>query len=431
MPTGKPRSLITPRLLLYNRVVKRLFCVLLFGLFAAANAATAAAAATPVSVTITTSSCRLTPARVPAGAVQFAITNRSQTTQRFLIGGRSSTAIGAGRRGRFSVTLGEPSVYPYRCVPKRGIVRRGSMRVARSVVIETDMAADDVMAILYLLGRPDVDVRAIAVDGTGEVHCPIGAAHARSVVEFAGRADIPVSCGRTTPLQGTHAFPITWRAGVDGFFRMPLPGPRAAPTAGTAEQLITTAVLSAPGLVDVLTLGPPTELAAALSASPALSGRIRAVTMMGGAVAVPGNLGAGGIPNAYAEWNFCIDPRAVNIVFRSGAPIRIVPLDATRFAPVSADVATRLSSSARASLVRRLILEWMLPAGSFDFWDPLAAAALVDPSVVTYSIKRLAVVESEGPEVGRVVETAGGPEVQTAVSADRARFEQSFVAALR
>src|SRR6476646_952575 len=52
----------------------------------------------------------------------------------------------------------------------------------RSVVIDTDVAADDWMAILYLLQRPDVDVKAITVTGTGEAHCDPGIKHALGLV---------------------------------------------------------------------------------------------------------------------------------------------------------------------------------------------------------------------------------------------------------
>ena len=75
----------------------------------------------------------------------------------------------------------------------------------RPVIIDTDMAGDDWLAILYLLNRPDVSVQAITVTGTGEAHCGPGIKHALSLTALAGQPDIPVSCGRETPLQGDHA----------------------------------------------------------------------------------------------------------------------------------------------------------------------------------------------------------------------------------
>jgi inosine-uridine nucleoside N-ribohydrolase len=58
------------------------------------------------------------------------------------------------------------------------------------------MAADDWLAILYLLGRPDVDVQAITVTGAGEAHCSAGTRNARGLVALAVRPEIPVACGR-------------------------------------------------------------------------------------------------------------------------------------------------------------------------------------------------------------------------------------------
>lgn len=52
------------------------------------------------------------------------------------------------------------------------------------------------MAILYLLSRPDVEIRAIAVDGDGEAHCPTGATNALSLVALVRKPRIPVGCGR-------------------------------------------------------------------------------------------------------------------------------------------------------------------------------------------------------------------------------------------
>ena len=190
------------------------------------------------------------------------------------------------------------------------------------------------------------------------------------------------------------------------------------------------ALLSAPDRVDVLTLGPPTELGAVLlGGREALKAKIRSVTMMGGAVGVPGNITwPPTIENPHAEWNFYVDPRAANVVFRSGLPITLVPLDATNDVPLNAAVAARLGRSPSAAFVRRLIKS-MPP--SLYFWDELAAAVLVEPAIGRYANMRLAVIEREGPQSGRTVRAADGARVRVTMSADRARFESSFASTLR
>jgi inosine-uridine nucleoside N-ribohydrolase len=311
------------------------------------------------------------------------------------------------------------------------MVRRGSLRVAHNVIVESDMDASDAMAILYLLSRGDVEVAAIVVDGDGEARCPIGATNALSLAALAGRPNLPVGCGRPLPLQGTHAFPTVWRDYVDRFFGLPPPSTPTRPPAATGEQVFRAALQSAPGRVEVLTLGPPTELAALLTADPALGGRIRSVTMMGGAVTVPGNITwPPGVGNPHAEWNFYIDPHAANVVFTSGLAITLVPLDATNSVPLNAAVAAQLGGSPAAAFVRRLI-ESQLPSSTLYFWDPFAAAVIVESTVAVYADKRLTVVEAEGPESGRVVEAAGGGQVRVALSGNRTRFETTFASTLR
>jgi inosine-uridine nucleoside N-ribohydrolase len=300
----------------------------------------------------------------------------------------------------------------------------------RNVIVETDMDASDAMALLYLLRRADVEVTAIVVDGDGEARCPIGATNALSLAALAGKPDIPVGCGRPRPLKGAHAFPKGWRDFTDNLWGLPRPARPARPPAGSGERVFRAALRSASGGVDVLTLGPPTELAAVLlHGGAALSAKIRSVTMMGGAVGVPGNITwPSTIKNPHAEWNFYVDPRAASIVFRSGLPITLVPLDATNDVPLNAAVAARLGRSPSAVFVRRLIKS-MPP--SLYFWDQLAAAVLVEPAIGRYANMRLAVIENEGPESGRTVRAADGARVRVTMSADRARFESSFASTLR
>jgi len=302
----------------------------------------------------------------------------------------------------------------------------------RNVIVETDMSASDAMALLYLLHRADVEVTAIVVDGDGEARCPRGATNALSLAALAGKPDIPVGCGRPRPLKGTHAFPKAWRDAADNLWGLPRPARPVHPPAGSGERVFRAALLSAPGRVDVLTLGPPTELGAVLlGGREALKAKIRSVTMMGGAVGVRGNITfPPTIKNPHAEWNFYVDPRAANVVFRSGLPITLVPLDATNDVPLNAAVAARLGRSPSAAFVRRLIKSFP-PSLELYFWDELAAAVLVEPAIGRYANMRLAVIEREGPESGRTVRAAGGARIRVTMSADRARFESSFASTLR
>ena len=89
------------------------------------------------------------------------------------------------------------------------------IKTPKPVIYDTDMAHEDVFSALFLLSHPNVDVRAITVTGTGEVHCGPGVEYALGLVALSGHEDIPVACGRETPLAGNHVFPAEWRKSAD------------------------------------------------------------------------------------------------------------------------------------------------------------------------------------------------------------------------
>lgn len=304
----------------------------------------------------------------------------------------------------------------------------------RDVVIDTDMAVDDWLAILYLLGRPEVDVLAITVAGTGESHCEPGIRNARALVALAGQPDIPVACGRETPLEGDHAFPAPWRESVDGLLGLSLPDGRNQSASGTAAELLGSTLGSSPDKVTLLTLGPLTNVGEALRESPDLADRIEATYVMGGAVGVGGNVaGSGvGIDNEFAEWNVYCDPLAAKLVLEADVRVALVPLDATNHAPVSVAFADRLagdSATPQAKFVSDVLsrMHDAVASGTYYFWDPLAAAVLVDESLSSFESASLSVVVDEGPESGRTTLAASGPASRYATSADAARFEQEFI----
>lgn len=303
----------------------------------------------------------------------------------------------------------------------------------RPVVIDTDMAPDDWLAILFLLGRPDVNVLAITVSGTGEGHCGPGVRNAIALIGLAGKTDIPVACGRETPLAGTHAFPEEWRARVDAHLGIPLATEPENPSRDSAFDLMASTLRASPEKVTVLTLGPLTNLADVLQQMPDLADRIGATFIMGGAVEVGGNVGASGlgINNIVAEWNVYVDPAAAKAVLEAGVRATLVPLDATNHAPLSEAFAARLagdagSPSAKFASDVLTRLRASIAVGYF-FWDPLAAAVLVDESLTAFESRGLSVVVDEGPESGRVITNPDGPASRFATTADLGRLETLLI----
>jgi len=306
----------------------------------------------------------------------------------------------------------------------------------RPVIVDTDMAPDDWMAILYLLQRSDLDVKAITVAGTGEAHCAQGVQNALKLAALAGKPAIPVACGRDTPLQGNRAFPDAWRDWADGLAGLSLPAGQQAASGGAVELLRAT-IAGLPGKVAIVALGPLTNLAEAFTADASLASRVDMVYIVGGAFRVPGNVGMSGfgIQNQAAEWNMYVDPHAAALTLRSGAPITFVPLDATNQVPLTKafyDRMTRDHAAPAATFVYQVLgkLSDRIGSGPYWFWDPLTAAICADESLATYTEQRVAVSEEEGPSVGATRFADSGARARIVVKVSRATFENQFLTVL-
>jgi inosine-uridine nucleoside N-ribohydrolase len=307
----------------------------------------------------------------------------------------------------------------------------------RSVIIDTDAGSDDLMAIAFLLSRPDIHVEAITIVN-GMAHVQAGGRNVLRLLALADRRDVHVYLGRETPLSGNAEFPAEWRRRSDDLPGVTLPEPARAIESQPAAEFLSKRLADTVHPVQMLTLGPLTNLAEAFSRTPRVARAIRQLVIMGGAIRVSGNLGDGGAfktDNSAAEWNMFIDPAAAKAVFASGAPIRLVPLDATQRVPIDMALLEQLQSRAEtpvAHFVAQILAtnRDFIRQGFYFAWDPLAAAALANPAVVTF--KPLAIDISDKPsELGRTVETKRRrANAQVAIDADVLRFRDVFMTAL-
>jgi pyrimidine-specific ribonucleoside hydrolase len=307
----------------------------------------------------------------------------------------------------------------------------------RAVIIDTDADADGLMAIAFLLSRPDIHVEAITIVN-GMAHVPAGGRNVLRLLALAGRNDIPVFLGRQSPLFGTAEFPAEWRAAADELPGITMPEPKRSVETRDAADFLLKRLLDAAHPVQVLALGPLTNLAEVFSHTPRAARTGRQLVIRGGAVRVSGNLGDGGLfrtDNTSAEWNMFIDPVATKIVFTSGAPIRLVPLDATQRVPVDMALFEQFQSRAGTPLAK--FVAQMLATdrdqirqGYYFARDSLAAAALANPAVVTF--RPLAIAISDKPEeLGRTVEIKSRrSNALVAIDADPLRFRDVFMIAL-
>ena len=300
----------------------------------------------------------------------------------------------------------------------------------RAVIVDTDMTSDDFMALLYLFNNPDFSVKAITVTGTGFSFCDAGVQAALGLLALTEYGDVPVSCWQETPLLGGDSpVPAEWRTTLETVESWGLPA-GGEPSAMNAVELFTTTVNDAAAPIEVLALGPLTNLAAAFNETPALVEKISRITIMGGAVDAPGSSVTE--ENTTAEWNIYCDPPAARIVFESGAPITLVALDATNDVPVTMDFLERLNavkSTPESEFVSMLLTNnsGSIEAGGYSFWDQLATVVMANPDLVTHTEREVTVVDREGAEYGHTKPVGNGPAIDVVTKPDVAAFEQQLI----
>jgi inosine-uridine nucleoside N-ribohydrolase len=217
------------------------------------------------------------------------------------------------------------------------------------VIIDTDPGIDDAAAIFLALGSGAVTVEALTtVFGNAEVEQ--STRNALKILEVSGRTDIPVHSGSARPLARDPTYGKMIHGG-NGLGDVEYTPPRATPAATGAVEAIISRVMSAPGEITLIALGPLTNVALALAAEPRLASRLRRVILMGGAVLTWGNV----TPAASA--NLFNDPEAARAVYRSGVSLVQVGLDVCRPTVITRSHLDRLRSakSAPAEFLLRIM----------------------------------------------------------------------------
>lgn len=184
---------------------------------------------------------------------------------------------------------------------------------------DTDLGVDDAVALLSIGKLPQLDLRGIsAVAGNAALHHTFE--NTRNVCSLAG-IQVPVYPGAEKPLFiPLHTAPLVH--GENGIGEVILP-PSDAPAETTlAWDALYAAAQAAQGELQVIAVGPLTNIAIALGKYPQLKTLLKRILIMGGAA-------KGGNVTPAAEFNIYADPHAAQIVFRSGLPIVMCGLDVT------------------------------------------------------------------------------------------------------
>ena len=251
----------------------------------------------------------------------------------------------------------------------------------RKVLIDTDTASDDAVALIMALRSPLVEVVAITVVA-GNVPVEQATRNALVAVELCGSV-VPVYMGAAKPLQRELEV-ATWFHGMDGLGDCGYAPVARKAEAGDAVDAIVAAVREHLG-IEVITLGPLTNLALALEREPGIVANISRCVVMGGAACCEGNV------TPAAEFNIWVDPEAARAVFLSGLQIEMVGWELSRYdaALDSADIegvlelktplaefAIRCNGRAREAYLEQT------GEHGISLPDPIAMAVLLQPELV-------------------------------------------------
>ncbi len=295
--------------------------------------------------------------------------------------------------------------------------------VARKIVIDTDCGVDDAIAIMIALASPaEVSVLGITTV-SGNVALDNVVDNVLRLLSFLGRSEIPVFRGASRPLvEPVHYAPDVH--GANGLGGVELPPARMTEQRERAPEGLARLARENPGLT-LLTLGPLTNIAIALTLYPELKDLVAEIVAMGGAVET-GNV------TRFAEFNFHADPEAVHSVLGAGIPLSLLTWDATLKVPHSEAELESLGmrSTASGKLVLDLqqgVLRFMEKARGVRATllpDPLTAAWLVDPGIAGRLLSTGLRMELGQNAMRGASVTQRGSGVRLILDIDKSRFDQ-------
>jgi purine nucleosidase len=317
----------------------------------------------------------------------------------------------------------------------------------RRFLIDTDTASDDAVALVMALRTPGVRVEAVTVV-SGNVPLTQATENALYTLELCGAADVPVFMGADRPLVRERAH-AQWFHGDDGFGNHNYPPAKLRPRPGHAAEAIARTVRATPG-IELVTLGPLTNVALALTSKPSIVDNVKRCVVMGGNPCCEGNV------TPAAEYNIWCDPQAARAVLHSGMNVELVGWQLCRGAANldESDVArvraldTPLAHFA-IDINRTAMQSNLTQCGEvgIPLPDPVAMAVALDPTIAIDSSRHRVQVEvvseltrgmtvvdrlnvCRDPRNRALWDTAGGAPVNVVWSIDVPRWKAMLYRAL-
>lgn len=298
------------------------------------------------------------------------------------------------------------------------------------LLIDCDPGHDDAIAILVAIASPEVDVLGITTVG-GNSGLENTTRNALTVLEVAGRTDIPVAPGCDHPLVRPLriADHVHGKSGMDGPVLDP---PTIEPIALHAVDFIAQTVAACPDPVTITPVGPLTNIALLLRRHPQVIDNIARVVLMGGSI------GLGNVTPA-AEFNIWADPEAAAVVFDSPLDVTMVGLDVTHQARLGRSHGDRLRPTGRTGAFVADLLEFFVQfhqrvygLDSSPIHDAVAISEVIWPGLVETVSCHVAVETGSELTRGRTVVdrwsvTGNTPNAQVGIGVDSEAFASRLV----
>ncbi|MEM9517196.1 MAG: nucleoside hydrolase [Actinomycetota bacterium] len=269
----------------------------------------------------------------------------------------------------------------------------------RSFVVDTDAGSDDAVALLLAIREPQVELRAITTVA-GNVPIELAVRNALITLDVCGAPSVPVFAGASAPRERPLET-AQLEHGADGMSGAPLPEPSRSAADGHAVDELLQIAEHEPGRHELMTLGPLTNIAAALDADPQFLDAFGHVWLMAGAPDGVGNV------NALGEYNVWADPEAASIVLAASGRKTLIGWNISRLhAVITPDEQERLRACGPlgefAIDINGDVHQYALATGlaGMDFPDPVAMAVAIDPSIILESSREWLVVGLDEPTRG-------------------------------
>ena len=267
----------------------------------------------------------------------------------------------------------------------------------RRIVIDCDPGIDDAQAIMMAYSHPDVKIEAITTvaGNVGVVHT---AANALKILDVLEAEPIPVYAGSASALvsEGQNASHVH---GEDGLGGVGIPASKRSLQEKPAALALIDLAKENPGELELIAIGPLTNLALALRLDPDLPSRYKRLVIMGGAHFAQGNT-----PNYSAEFNLYADPDAAAVVFANWPKFSMISWEATiaHGMPIEDFMALFSYDNQRSKFLQAItqhtikFLREVLNREMSYAADPLAMAVLLEPDIVTEVTEKYVQIERTG-----------------------------------